>query len=85
MEENNRRMPLWLLVLLQLALAGAVLCVFALFHHVIPYRQLRRGGMPEPIAAVARAETPPPTEEPIPAPGRSALPRIFPTRPSGRT
>lgn len=67
MEENNRRMPLWLLVLLQLALAGAVLCVFALFHHVIPYRQLRRGGMPEPIAAVARAETPPPTEEPIPA------------------
>ncbi|MBO6039993.1 MAG: phosphodiester glycosidase family protein [Oscillospiraceae bacterium] len=66
MDGKNTRLPWWLLVMLQLALAGALLCMFALFHHVIPYRQLRRGGMPEPIAAVARAETTPPTEQPIP-------------------
>ena len=67
MKRKRRRLPLWALVLLQLALTGAVLCVFSLFHHVIPYRQRRQGGMPEPIAAVARAETPAPTEAPIPA------------------
>ena len=82
MEGNNRRLPLWLLVLLQLALAGMLLCVFSLFHHVIPYHQRRQGGMPEPIAAVTRTETPAPTDAPIPtelsAAPEKVLSRLFP-------
>lgn len=61
--DPNKRIPFWLLVLLQLLLTGAVLCVFALFHHVIPHYQTKAQGMPAPIASVERRETPAPTPE----------------------
>ncbi len=60
----NKRIPPWLLVLLQLLLTGAVLCVFSLFHHVIPHYQTKTQGMPAPIASVERKQTPAPTAAP---------------------
>lgn len=42
----------WKLLLLQLLLTGMVLCVFALFHHVLPEWELRRNGIGDPIGVV---------------------------------
>ena len=68
MEQKNKGLPLWAFLLLQLLLAGLVLCVFALFHHVIPYYKTRSEGMPAPIAVVERTETPAPTALPAEEP-----------------
>lgn len=87
LNRENRRLPLWLLILLQLVLTGLVLCVFAVFHHVIPYAQRRNQPMPAPIATVAHAETekaeepaplPEPTTEPEPTPEPEATPEPLP-------
>ena len=48
---RRRKTPLWLLLFLDLLLAGALLCVFALFHHVIPYT---RGAASGPIGVIQR-------------------------------
>ncbi len=48
---GRKKTPLWLLLLLDLLLAGALLCVFALFHHVIPYT---RGASQGPIGTIQR-------------------------------
>lgn len=64
MEQKKKHLPLWALLLLQLLMAGLVLCVFALFHHVIPYYKTRTQGMPAPVAVVER--TRPVQEEPVP-------------------
>ena len=53
---KRTQLPATVLVLLQLLLTGAVLCVFALFHHVIPYYQRQSQGKPEPIAIAEREE-----------------------------
>ena len=53
-------LPLWKLLVQQLLLTGLLLCVFALFHHVLP-RYARRA--PEPPAA---AEAVQPTSAPLP-------------------
>lgn len=75
MQQNKKRLPLWLFLLLQLALAGLVLSVFALFHHVIPFYNMRHEGVPVPIAEVERTETPAPAEETTEAlPAESAAP-----------
>ena len=63
MERNQKRLPLWLLLLLQLLLTGAVLLVFATFHHVLPRMHQPQ---PQPIATIARTETPAPTAAPQP-------------------
>ena len=52
---RRRKTPFWLLLILDLLLAGALLCVFALFHHVIPYSS--RGRAQGPIAVIQRPET----------------------------
>ena len=74
MKQNRKRLPLPVFLLLQLLLAGLVLCVFALFHHVIPYSRTRTQGMPAPIAAVERSVTP----SPAPLPTDSAQAEVQP-------
>lgn len=46
------------LLFVQILLTGVVLCVFALFHHVIPQMELRKNGLPEPLGTVERQPTP---------------------------
>ena len=52
--KNTRAMkpPIWRLVLEQLLLTGLVLCVFAMFHHVIPRMKLQKEGLPAPVGTV---------------------------------
>ena len=54
-------LPLWKLIVQQLLLTGLVLCVFALFHHVLP-RYARRA--PDPPAAAERVQQ---TPAPLPS------------------
>lgn len=58
--KERKRMPRWTLLALQLLLTGAVLCGFAVFHHVIPRMRLRAQESIEPIGVVERSETPTP-------------------------
>ncbi|MHB8130375.1 MAG: phosphodiester glycosidase family protein [Mobilitalea sp.] len=37
-KKNKKRMPIWMLVATDILLTGVFLCVFALFHHVLPQR-----------------------------------------------
>lgn len=60
--KRDKRPPLWLLLFLDLLLAGGFLCVFALFHHVIPY-----WGRAEAAAPVAVVEKPASVSVPVPA------------------
>ena len=32
----QRKLPIWAILIIDLLIAGVALCVFALFHHVIP-------------------------------------------------
>ena len=68
----------WKLLVIQLLLTGLVLCVFALFHHVLPEWQVRKNGIGEPIGAVVRSS---PTPEPTPshAEEHAAEPTAIPT------
>ena len=59
-----KKPPLWLLIVQQLLLTGLVLCVFALFHHVLPrYTQHTA----EPIAVIRHEATPTPAPAEPPA------------------
>lgn len=51
-KDIRKKLPVWLLVILDLLLTGAVLCVFAVFHHVIPHMRLVGDGMPKPMENV---------------------------------
>ena len=57
--DRKKQPPLWKLLLEQLLLTALVLCVFALFHHVIPDWNVRREGIGAPLGAVERKEQPP--------------------------
>ncbi|MBR5094591.1 MAG: hypothetical protein IK095_05810, partial [Oscillospiraceae bacterium] len=56
--ESEKKLSVWKLILLQILLTGLVLCVFSLFHHVIPHIRLLQEGMPGPIGSVERQEEP---------------------------
>lgn len=56
--KNGKQLPVWLLVVLDLLLTGIVLCVFAVFHHVIPYMRLVGNGGLEPVGSVLNAPAP---------------------------
>ena len=69
MSQSNRKKKspaLWKLLLGQLLLTGLVLCVFALFHHVIPEMRVRAQGVQPPVGKVEAAETAPPAASPAP-------------------
>ncbi len=53
----------WKLVLVQLLMTGLVLCVFAVFHHVLPEWEVRRNGIGAPSGTVARTASTPAPEE----------------------
>lgn len=59
-KEKKRQLPVWLLAVLDLLLTGAVLCVFAVFHHVIPHMRLVENGPPEPVGSVLNTSVPAP-------------------------
>lgn len=77
-------MPVWALIVIDILVTGAGLCVFALFHHVLPSRLEPEA--PRRTAAVALA-TPAPTAvpgtaipaapTPSPTPGPTATPSPF--------
>lgn len=51
---GRKKARAWLLsAIFDLCLTGAVLCVFALFHHVLPQMRLGAEGVPAPVATVA--------------------------------
>ena len=59
------RLPVWAMVLADLLCLGAVLVVFALFHHVLPYY---RAANAQPEATAVPVLTPAPTPAPVPTP-----------------
>lgn len=80
----KKQRPLWLLIVQQLVLTGLVLCVFALFHHVLPRFSEKAA---EPIAVIphvresaAPAERPQAPEEAAAAPEETpaAAPELSP-------
>ena len=52
------RRPVWLLAIYDILLTGAVLCVFALFHHVIPRMNAANMEPPKPTSVVSRTAEP---------------------------
>lgn len=70
-KEPKKRPALWKLLLEQLLLLVLVLCVFALFHHVLPDWRTRSQGSLEPVGRV-ETNMAPETEAPSAAP--TALP-----------
>lgn len=76
---KSKLRPVWLLAILDILLAGLVLCVFAMFHHVIPRLQ---AGPAVPIAELGRpTATPEATVRPTAtmAEGASATSTAEPT------
>ena len=69
---GKRPRPAWQLILLDLALTGLVLCVFALFHHVLPSVQRRLNGPMTPIATVT------PLAPPVETAAAEASPEVTP-------
>ena len=60
--KRKKQPPVWKLLVEQVLLTGLVLCVFALFHHVIPDWRVRQEGIGAPVGTVERAgQTPEPT------------------------
>ena len=81
--KKQRKSPaLWRLLLGQVLLTGLVLCIFALFHHVIPDWKVQQQGIGEPMGTVERKK-PEPTPEPTPsqpaAEGTEEAPAPVPT------
>ena len=76
-QKTGKRRPVWVLAVLDLLMTGVILCVFALFHHVIPWMAQDMAGPPEPVADLRPAEsTPAPvTPEPSSSPVYAALRR----------
>lgn len=69
-ETAEPQRPLWMLLVQQLALTVLVLCVFALFHHVLP-RFAKREAPAAPVAVYAQ-ETAPAQMTPTPVPREEA-------------
>lgn len=68
----------WKLLVIQLLLTGLVLCIFALFHHVLPEWQVRKNGIGAPSGVVVRS-TPAPEQTPQPQAEQEAQSAAEPT------
>lgn len=47
-QKKRKRLPWWGLAILDLLLTGLLLCIFALFHHVLPQMRLKAQGGDRP-------------------------------------
>ena len=57
--KKRGKTPAWRLIIQDILLTGLVLCIFALFHHVIPRMGIAKAEPPKPTsAALAPAESP---------------------------
>ena len=61
----KRRMPVWAMVIMDVLITGAALCVFSLFHHVIPRETVDTEDVVQ-IVNPYITPTPRPTEVPVP-------------------
>ena len=84
----KRMMPIWAMVIMDIAITGVVLCVFSLFHHVIPRKTIDTEDViqivnPYATPTPAPTEVPTPTETPnpneTPDPNATATPEPTPT------
>ena len=58
--EKRGKTPAWRLIIQDILLTGLVLCIFALFHHVIPRMGIAKAEPPKPTsAALAPSEVRP--------------------------
>ena len=64
-KKPKKRTVVCILILGQILLMGLVLCIFALFHHVIPRWRQENGEGPQPIGTVQRQEQPSPSPVPL--------------------
>lgn len=55
---KKKRVPLGVQILRDLLLAGGILCVFALFHHVVPRLTAKNAPVPEPVSIVTPSPAP---------------------------
>ena len=92
LKKRKKHMPLWVVVLLDLLLVGAILLTFAFFHHVLPAMRTRI--QQNQAAAAAPKETRPMEDSEIPqttevlttqAPTETAPETSAPTEPDNRT
>lgn len=57
--KKRGKTPAWRLIIQDILLTGLVLCIFALFHHVIPRMGIAKAEPPKPTsAALAPSESP---------------------------
>jgi len=77
---KKRPAPAWLIVLMDVALIGIALLIFALFHHVIPREQVAEGTVSSRVssgnyvpAAVSVTPAPTPAAEYTPAPAEGDM------------
>lgn len=72
--KKKKLLPVPVLILIDVLLIGAFLCLYALFHHVIngSFRNGAPRGGNTPIRAVSTIPTPPPSALPTPAAGDQA-------------
>ena len=47
---KRKMKPLWLVIVIDILLAGVILCTFSLFHHVIPSMNAKRAASVKPSA-----------------------------------
>ena len=72
-KQPRRKRPVWQLIMQDIILTGLVLCVFAIFHHVIPRLNAKNITPPTPTSIMT---SPAPTQ--TPAPQETAAPENTP-------
>lgn len=72
-KQPRRKRPVWQLIIQDIILTGLVLCVFAMFHHVIPRLNAKNITPPTPTSIMT---SPAPTQ--TPAPQETAAPENTP-------
>ena len=60
---KRKMKPLWLVIVIDILLAGVILCTFSLFHHVIPSMNAMRAASVKPSAPTPTVAVTPAAEE----------------------
>ena len=78
--KKRGKTPAWRLIIQDILLTGLVLCIFALFHHVIPRMGIAKAEPPKPTsAALAPSESPAAAAAPENSPEPTMVYLSFPT------